>query len=63
MIYLKKIRIVEVPFESGEKILIEIDEAKYIGNFALRIKFNDGVEKLVDFKPFLFKSLHLSIKK
>ena len=56
-------KIVEVPFELGEKILIEIEKAKYIGDFVIRIKFTDGVERLVDFKPFLFKSLHPSIKK
>jgi len=56
-------RIVEVPYEAGENTLIEIDDAKYIGNFAIRIKFKDGIERLVDFKPFLLKSLHPSIKK
>ena len=56
-------RIVEVPFETGENTLIEINDAQYIGDFAIKIKFNDGIEKLVDFKPFLLKSLHPSIKK
>jgi hypothetical protein len=43
--------------------VIEITSANYIGGFAIRITFNDGNEKLVDFKPFLFKSLHPSISK
>ena len=43
--------------------LTRIDSAKYIGDYAIRIQFNDGNEKLVDFKPFLSKSLHPSIKK
>ncbi|MCH7657391.1 MAG: DUF2442 domain-containing protein [Bacteroidetes bacterium] len=43
--------------------LIKIDSAKYIGDYAIRIQFNDGKEKLVDFKPFLSKSLHPSINK
>ena len=42
---------------------ISIKEAKYIGDFAIRIHFNDVTEKLVDFKPFLIKSQHPSIKK
>lgn len=42
---------------------IEIDFAKYIGDYAIRIKFNDGIEQLVDFKPFLSKSQHPSINK
>lgn len=42
---------------------IEISAAKYIGDYAIRIKFKDGTEKLVDFKPFLNKSQHPSINK
>lgn len=47
---------------SGESQL-RIDSAKYLSDFAIRIKFSDGKEKLIDFKPFLTKSLHPSIKK
>jgi len=47
---------------SGFKEL-KIDSVKYISNYTIRIKFSDGNEKLVDFKPFLSKSLHLAIKK
>lgn len=43
--------------------LIEIKSAKYIGDFAIRIFFNDGHNQLVDFKPFLESSLHPSIRK
>ncbi|RLD61127.1 MAG: DUF2442 domain-containing protein [Bacteroidetes bacterium] len=42
---------------------IEIGFAKYIGDYAIRIKFKDGTEKLVDFKSFLNKSQHPSINK
>jgi len=56
-------KIIEVPSEAGENALIEINDAKYIGNFAIDIKFNNGIERLVDFKPFLAKSHHPSIKK
>lgn len=42
---------------------MKIHSAKYLSDYAIRIKFNDGNEKLVDFKPFLSKSLHPSIKK
>jgi len=48
--------------ESGFEQL-KIDSAKYLSDYAIRIKFNDGNEKLIDFKPFLSKSLHPSIKK
>ena len=43
--------------------LIEIKSAKYIGDFAIRITFNDGSNRLIDFKPFLESSLHPSIRK
>lgn len=48
--------------ESGFNQL-KIDSAKYLSDYAIRIRFSDGKEKLVDFKPFLSKSLHPSIKK
>lgn len=42
---------------------LEIKEAKYIGDFAIRLSFNDGHRSLVDFKPFLEESKHPSIQK
>jgi len=42
---------------------LKIDSAKYLSDYAIRIKFSDGNEKIVDFKPFLLKSIHPSIKK
>ena len=42
---------------------LKIDSAKYLSDYAIRLKFSDGNERLVDFKPFLSKSLHPSIKK
>ena len=42
---------------------LKIDSAKYLSDYAIRIKFSDGNEKLVDLKPFLSKSIHPSITK
>ena len=42
---------------------LKIDSAKYLSDYVIRIIFNDGNERLVDFKPFLTKSLHPTIKK
>lgn len=56
-------RIIEIPYDPQTNTSIEVLKAKYIGNFAIRIIFNDGNEKLVDFKPFLSQSAHPSIKK
>ncbi|MEI6175214.1 MAG: DUF2442 domain-containing protein [Bacteroidota bacterium] len=42
---------------------IQIKSARYIGDFAIRVSFSDGFNRLVDFKPFLETSLHPSIRK
>ncbi|MBN1349579.1 DUF2442 domain-containing protein [candidate division KSB1 bacterium] len=56
-------KIVETLSQSSDYPVIEIHAAKYIGDDALRIQFNNGFERLVDFKPFLLKSHHPSISK
>lgn len=43
--------------------VIEITSASFIGDYAIRLNFNDGVSKLVDFKSFLEQSSHPSIRK
>lgn len=52
-----------VDYNYAEVQDIKIDSARYLGDFAIRIQFNDGINRLVDFKPFLIKSVHPSIKK
>ena len=42
--------------------VLEVSKAKYDGDYAVRIFFSDGFSRLVDFKPFLEKSMHPSIK-
>ena len=42
--------------------VIEINSAIYIGNFVIRINFNDETNQTVDFKPFLTRSLHPCIR-
>jgi hypothetical protein len=42
---------------------IEVLKTNYVGDFAIRVFFNDDTQKLVDFKPFLEKSQHPSIRK
>ena len=56
-------KIVEVPLGFVNEEPITINYAKYIGDYAIRVKFSDGTERLVDFKPFLLHSHHPSIKK
>jgi len=54
---------ISVDYNQTETKTLRIEDANYIGDYAIRIKFNDGTERLVDFKPFLSKSLHPSIRK
>jgi len=56
-------KIIEDYSNNKVKDVLEIASANYIGDYAIRISFNDGSEKLVDFKPFLIKSLHPAISK
>ncbi len=42
---------------------LSILEAKYIGDYVIRICFNTNEDKVVDFKPFLEHSVHPSIRK
>ncbi len=48
---------------NNEVEITEIKDAQYIGDYAIRIFFNDGFNKRVDFKPFLKSALHPSIRK
>jgi hypothetical protein len=50
-------------YNNSQTTQIEIKSACYIGDFVIRILFNDSKQKLIDFKPFLENSLHPSIRK
>jgi len=54
---------ISVDYKQTENDTLSVGSANYIGDFAVRISFTDGTEKLVDFKPFLMKAIHPSIKK
>jgi hypothetical protein len=57
-----KISVQYSELESGLSHL-KIESANYLSDYAIRIVFNNGIDRLVDFKPFLSKSFHPSIKK
>jgi hypothetical protein len=42
--------------------LVAIASAAYVAPYRLRLRFDDGKEKLVDFGPFLTGSAHPSIR-
>jgi hypothetical protein len=43
--------------------IIEIKMADYLGNFIIKLLFDDGTEKQVNFRPFLENAVHPSIRK
>jgi len=55
-------RIVE-EYDNNYLETIKITFASYLGNLTIQIRFDDGTEKVIDFKPFLSKSQHPSIRK
>ena len=42
---------------------LRIESANYLFDYAIRLKFNDGTERVIDFKAFVFNALHPSIAK
>jgi hypothetical protein len=56
-------RIIERYGKQAVRDNLSVVEAQYIGDFAIRVKFSDGDNKLVDFKPFLEHARHPDIKK
>ncbi len=47
----------------NEGKVVNIEEVEYLGNYKLRLFFNDGVEQTIDFGPFLSRSLNPFIRK
>ena len=41
---------------------ISVKKAEYVSGYKLRLRFNDDTEQIVDFAPFLRKSLHPQIE-
>lgn len=48
--------------ETSERI-INIEQAIYLNDNRIEIFFNDGTQKVIDFKAFLSNSIHPSIHK
>lgn len=52
-----------VEYENYDIENLNIETAKYIGDFVVEIEFSDGFKNRVDFKSFLSKSIHPTIVK
>jgi hypothetical protein len=46
-----------------EAKVTDISKAEYIEDYVIKIHFEDGKKRLVDFKPFLYKSNIPDVKK
>lgn len=54
---------VVVDYKNEDVEELVVINAKFVGDFVIRLTFNDGIEKVVDFKPFLNNSMNPSIRK
>lgn len=50
-------------YSNNNTELLTIGSAEYAGGYAIRLAFNDGSSRIIDFKLFLEASLHPSIRK
>jgi hypothetical protein len=48
---------------ANERMYLEITEAKYVAGYKLRLLFNDGTKRVMDFEPFLRKAMNPDITK
>jgi hypothetical protein len=46
-----------------ESKIINIEKVQYLSGHKLKLSFNDGMEQIIDFGPFLSNSLNPFIKK
>ena len=46
-----------------EPWVVTVEEAEYVDDYKLHLIFSDGLERLVDFGPFLRRSLNPLIRK
>lgn len=46
-----------------EDVVLDIVEAKWLGSYQIELIFSDGLERTIDFGPFLKKSSHPDIRK
>lgn len=42
--------------------IINITNAEHVGGYCLRLQFDDGIEQIVDFEPFLRDAQHPAIR-
>lgn len=54
---------ITVDYNETDSNELFIESARYLSDYLIGLKFSDGNENTVDFKPFLTRTLHPSLKK
>lgn len=54
---------VEYDKDLDKSIPLRIESAKYLNDYSIYVRFNNNKERIIDFKPFLYKSQHPDLKK
>ncbi|MCX7112917.1 MAG: DUF2442 domain-containing protein [Proteobacteria bacterium] len=47
----------------ADDFILDIIEAKSLGDFKIQLVFSNGVNRVIDFEPFLHNAAHLDIRK
>ncbi len=47
----------------ADNLILDIVEAKSLGDYRIQIAFSDGLKRIIDFKPFLQNAFHPDIRK
>jgi len=47
----------------ADDVILDIVDAKFLGEYKIQISFSDGLKRVVDFKQFLQSAFHPDIKK
>ncbi len=47
---------------TAESVLHDVTGFEFIGNFVLRVRFDDGLEREIDFEPILFGPLFAPLR-
>ena len=47
----------------ADDLILDIVDAKFLGDYRIQLIFSDGVKRIIDFSPFLQKAVHSDIRK
>ena len=47
----------------ADDLILDIVDAKFLGDYRIQLVFSDGAKRIIDFSPFLQKAVHQDIRK